>query len=261
MNTVFLDELVKRKKYLGSVISEKEKALKKAPKGRLRCTHVRSQIHYYWRKEAGDKHGRKDLDFAKALAQKDYDEKVLRLASEEEKQISKILACYEKGCAENLVETMPTCRRELIIPICLSDNEYIEKWQKLKYERKGFGKDVPEFFTAKGEQVRSKSEVLIADLLGRMNIPYHYEMPLRIRGAGIVYPDFTVLNVRTRKSFYWEHLGMMDDISYAEKALEKINAYMQDGHFTGDDLILTHETRQHPIRMKLIQSIIEHYLL
>ncbi|MEE3440399.1 MAG: hypothetical protein VZR07_10670, partial [Ruminococcus sp.] len=52
------------------------------------------------------------------------------------------------------------------------------------------------FETQRGEIVRSKSEVIIADALYYANIPYHYEKPIKV-GDRVIYPDFTVLNVKT----------------------------------------------------------------
>lgn len=52
--------------------------------------------------------------------------------------------------------------------------------------------------------MRSKSEVIIADLLNKEGIPYRYEFPLYLKEFNTVYPDFTILNVRKRKEIYWE---------------------------------------------------------
>ena len=42
------------------------------------------------------------------------------------------------------------------------------------------------------------------DLKEKHNVPYHYEAPLYLKGRGIIHPDFTVLNIRTRQEYYWE---------------------------------------------------------
>ncbi len=57
----------------------------------------------------------------------------------------------------------------------------------------------PIFYTHKGERVRSKSEVIIANLLYKYQIPYRYEFPLTIKDFGITYPDFLILNVRKKR--------------------------------------------------------------
>jgi len=45
-------------------------------------------------------------------------------------------------------------------------------WQSDKYIGKGIDGITPQFITEKGEAVRSKSELNIANALYRMNIPY-----------------------------------------------------------------------------------------
>ncbi|SFH72967.1 hypothetical protein SAMN04487830_106120 [Pseudobutyrivibrio sp. OR37] len=62
--------------------------------------------------------------------------------------------------------------------------------------------------------VRSKSEKIIADALEKYNVPYQYEPMLEL-GYNTIYPDFVVLNLRTRKTVYWEHLGLVSDIEYS----------------------------------------------
>ena len=59
---------------------------------------------------------------------------------------------------------------------------------------------------------------------------------------------------------YWEHLGMMDEPDYAEKALRKISCYEQNGLWQGDKLILTYETKAISLNQKLIGQVIQHYL-
>ncbi|TOI85635.1 hypothetical protein CGI50_24830, partial [Vibrio parahaemolyticus] len=45
--------------------------------------------------------------------------------------------------------------------------------------------------TIRGEMVRSKSEVIVANILAMMNIEYFYEKPLNVRGKTYI-PDFTL---------------------------------------------------------------------
>ena len=144
----------------------------------------------------------------------------------------------------------------MIHPIRESDEAYIKKWESAEYQTKGFDINIPEFYTAKGERVRSKSELIIADLLNKEDIPYRYEASVYLKGWGLVYPDFTVLNVKKRQEFYWEHLGMMDDPSYAEKALQKISMYEQNGIFPGEKLIITYETRKSPLNQKQLANVV-----
>lgn len=58
----------------------------------------------------------------------------------------------------------------------------------------------------------------------------------------MISPDFVVLNVRLKKTIYWEHLGLIDYNDYASKNMQKINDYENCGYEIGDNLILTMET-------------------
>ncbi|MBQ9156741.1 MAG: hypothetical protein IJ137_08170 [Eubacterium sp.] len=257
-------ELLRRKQFLERIIAEKTKALQDAPNGILRVHHHGKYIQYYCRKDSKDPAGKyiknKDRGFAAALAQKDYDKRILKLAENELSIIQSLLMIYEKEQIESVYENLQVPRQDLIQPVIATDKQYVDSWLNVNYKKKPFYDDAPEFFTSKGERVRSKSEIIIADTLGRMNVPYRYECPLKLKGFGTVYPDFTVLNVRLRRAFLWEHFGMMDDQEYSQKALTKIESYEKNGYFPGSHLILTHETSLHPIGTKVIEKMISHYL-
>jgi hypothetical protein len=67
--------------------------------------------------------------------------------------------------------------------------------------------------TCKGEMVRSKSEVIVADRLADMGVKYLYEQPLTIDEV-TKYPDFTIEDEETGITFYWEHCGMLGNPDY-----------------------------------------------
>ena len=253
-----------RQKHLLRIKKEKEKALLTAPEGALRiCSHG-NRTQYYQRNDSKDYNGiyirEKDINVAQKLAQKDYDQKVLRAVGKELNAIDKYFGNYPEKNVEQVYESLHRERQKLIEPIMETEEQYVQRWERVNYQGKEFYEDTPEFYTSKGERVRSKSEVLIADLLKKEKIPYRYECPVYIKGAGLIYPDFTVLDVRNRKELYWEHFGMMDDPAYAEKAVQKIMSYEQNGIFPGENLILTYETRKSPISQKMVMLLIRKYL-
>lgn len=253
-----------RTNYLLQLKEQKEKALETAPEGMLRICNSRNRTQYYQRIDPTDLNGKyineKEFSLARTLAQKDYDKKVLLAIEKELYAIKKFTDNYPEINAEKIYENLHKVRQKLVIPIQESEEEFVRKWENVTYEEKGFRENTPEFYTVKGERVRSKSEVIIADLLNREGIPYRYECPIYLKGYGRIYPDFTVLNIRTRKEFYWEHLGMMDDSTYVENALKKIATYERNGIFIGNGLILTYESKNMPINQKQIQQVILHYL-
>jgi hypothetical protein len=82
--------------------------------------------------------------------------------------------------------------------------------------------------TARGEMVRSKSEVIIADHLSNKGLDYCYEQPLTIDGA-TKYPDFTVEDMEAGVTYYWEHCGMLHVPRYRRRWEEKLGWYRSHG--------------------------------
>lgn len=87
------------------------------------------------------------------------------------------------------------------------------------------------------QMVRSKSEVIIANILADREIPFEYEMPLYASDGTFRLPDFT-LHVRG-ETWYWEHLGMLHDEGYRNHWETKEAWYRQHGF--SDQLIVTRE--------------------
>ena len=77
--------------------------------------------------------------------------------------------------------------------------------------------------TTDGNIVRSKSEVIIANLLHAAGIAYRYEEPLHYDGGKIL-PDFTIYLSNGQKIF-WEHVGMLGVEDYDKRWAEKLRVY------------------------------------
>jgi hypothetical protein len=82
--------------------------------------------------------------------------------------------------------------------------------------------------TSRGEAVRSKSEVIVANLLHAKGVAYHYEHPLEIDGV-TKYPDFTIEDDDTGVTYYWEHCGMLRDPAYRRRWEQKQAWYRTNG--------------------------------
>ena len=259
-----IDLLKKREAELLRMKKEKEKSLKNAPEGSLRiCSHGK-RTQFYKRTDPKDCNGvyipEKDFRIAQKLAQKDYDKKVLNAVDKELNAIWKYKAACPEKAAEDIYEGLHRERQKIIMPVKETEEQFIKRWQEMEYKGKPFYGGIAELYTAKGERVRSKSEVIIADLLSREGVPYRYEYPLYLNSYGEIYPDFTVLNVRTRKEMYWEHFGMMDEPEYAESVVQKIITYGQNGLLQGEHLIFTYETSMKPLNQKQILPLIQQFL-
>jgi hypothetical protein len=77
--------------------------------------------------------------------------------------------------------------------------------------------------------VRSKSEVIIANLLFDREIPFQYEKPLFARDGTFYLPDFTI--TWHGQDWYWEHLGRLEREDYRNHWETKRAWY--DVHFPG----------------------------
>ena len=258
------EEIESRKHYLTQVRNRIEKNKKKEVPGKLRVCSRGNSFQYYLRDNPTDFNGsyisKENIQVAKDIAQHEYTEQFLKVLQEEINVLNRFLKTYPAEIIENVYENLHRGRKELITPWIESEEDFFRKWQGYEFQGLGYAEDTPEFYTQKGERVRSKSELIIADMLEKENIPYRYECPIFLKGFGKVYPDFTVLNKRKKKEFYWEHLGMMDDPVYAEKAMKKIRTYEQNGYCVGIDLILTFESKNVPISQKQISNIIGYFL-
>lgn len=240
--------------------------LKHAPEGTLRISAKKQGFDCYVKKneEGSPINGlylkKENWNLARDIAQRDYDRKVLKKCNQILERIQNSVVDEYVLELTNIYEKMNVHRRSLIEPHILSDNEYCKRWLAVEYEHKGFLND-KEIITEKGERVRSKSEKIIADKLYFEGIPYRYEYPLHMNGYGTIYPDFMVMNRRTRREYYWEHLGMMDDMNYVEKTMLKLDLYERNGYIPGKNLIITRETQASYLNANTLNNIIETFLI
>ncbi len=270
-----MDKLTRRKEYLEKILRTADRNLQKSPPGTLRINVGRrnrtgeknSNYYYYHRRTPEDRFGiylpRKSSKLAKALAQKDYEQRVFQSAAQEIDLIDNCLNLLKKlrhPTVEEVFESLSKPRQDLVLPMISTDEMYVDAWRNVPYERDWRSDEEHEYYTERGEQVRSKSELIIAGILDSEGIPYRYEYPIYLKGLGTVRPDFMILDVLHRKEIIWEHLGKMDDPGYAEKNVRKISAYIRTGIFPGDRLLLTYETDNNPLNTKDVRAALHHIL-
>lgn len=254
-----------RKEYLEKLIDLKIAQISGAPSGSIRVSESNGSYQYYYRAPGTEAKATyvksNERQFAASIVQREYDEKVLIAAKSEAYHLNGILSRYEHGTAEDIYDKLPPARRALVTPVLLPDDEFAKNWLAQPYEGLGFEEGAPEYYADSGLRVRSKSEIGISNKYDEYDIPMLFERPLKLKGWKTVYPDFTLLNVRLRKEYIHEHLGMMDDPVYLMENIAKVNAYMKNGYFPGKNLILTFETKSQPFDMRIMDEIIKQYLL
>lgn len=238
------------------------------PRANLRITHNKGIAQYYIITDKSDNCGKyirkKDITLAKNLAQRDYAEKLIKCAESEAVEIKKVIkklralssANQATGalCADNVYSMMSAERRNLIEPILMNNYEYAERWKQAEYTASYYMPEEKVYITKKGEKVRSKSEVMLANMYYELGIPYRYEAELKLKGGRRAYPDFTLLDIRNRKEIYHEHMGLLDDENYRLHNFKKIDEYRKNDIFIGKNLIITHESNGCPLNMRDIEK-------
>ena len=113
--------------------------------------------------------------------------------------------------------------------------------------------------TRKGVAVRSKSEVVVADILDALEVSYVYEQPLFSRSdpKDFRLPDFTVSF--EGDVYYWEHLGMLTVPSYREAWARKRKWY-EDNRY-GDRLVTSEDGPDGSIDSARIEQIARERIL
>ena len=218
---------------------------------------------YYLRREGGSREyiRKTNMDIAYLIAQREYDLRVKAELVKQKKSIEGILKNYDVGAIANIYAKTCDAKRELISPIIQPDESFVAEWQK---EHKGGLNPYPsqgKYMTNNGEMVRSKSEKIIADMLDKYGVPYTYEPVIVLKNGKKAYPDFAVLNIRTRKTMYWEHLGMITDGEYASANWDKIKKYDKSGIKMWEKLIVSMESDVEPLDVSEIKEKIEEYLI
>ena len=259
-----INSLIKEKQFLKETIEKARKDLRHAPEGTLQIKRHKNGYQFFHRTEPRKSNGKyiqaKDQKIVVSLIQKRYLTQLLRAALKQQQAIEAFLKQYDPDALKKVFLNEGPVRQQFLDPVVLPDPLYIAAWEEYEYERKPFYENDPSHFTQKDERVRSKSEVMIANSLYRAGVPYRYECPLLL-GSRTFHPDFTILRISDRKTMYWEHLGLMDDISYCRSTLQKLETYETYGIFPGDQLILTAETSKLPLNASAVKRTIAHYIL
>ena len=252
-----LETLKQLELQLRAQIQEQQKNTSEKP---LRLSKSNGIFQYYI--EINNKRSyikKKNIQLAKTLAQRDYNKKLIPCIAKNIDILENFTRSYSPQNCINCFSSLPTARKLLVTPVFMDDTTYARQWQAQKFEPK---RDPPEgsYFTQKDEHVRSKSEVIIANILNTKGVPYHYEYPVKISSSVTFHPDFFCLNKRTRREFYWEHCGKMDNPEYSGDLVKRLALYAQKNIICGKNLILTMETLEHPLNTKDVEKVIETFL-
>lgn len=194
----------------------------------------------------------------KNVFQNEYYFKILPHLQKNLKALMDFVKQYDDLQLIQAYEKMPPAKKMYVTPFIYDDKSFAANWQAQVYERRPVASET--FVTRNKEIVRSKSELIIANLLQENGVPYHYEFPLKLKNGVVLHPDFYCLNRRTRQSFYWEHFGMMTSRDYANDFVQRLSQYSQNNIFPGKNLLITTESDMHPLNTRDVERLIKSFL-
>lgn len=257
-------QIQEESRLLARQIKELEFKLRKAPDGELRCARNGNGVKWYYYGNTTRRVylPKKNRGLAEKLALKKYNKLTLDAARKKKAAIDACIDAYAQSnkTAESMIGSNSQYR-DLLLPQVSKLSESVAGWAEEQYEK---NEDHPEnlrFRTRKGDLVRSKSEVFIADMLYMNKIPYRYESKLDLGRFGIYYPDFTIYHPRQLRLYYWEHFGRIDDEEYAHKAYRKLEIYTRNGIIPSDNLIMTFETREMQLDPAIVEKVVRETFL
>ena len=229
-----------------------KKKLAKMPEGDLKVSKRNGKNYFYCRKNGKVTYIKTtNVRRIAELANREKYEKLLKFCNAFIPVADKMLKVIETF--ENV--RIDDIKEEYTDNDVVSDEKYARIWES----------DYPivpldekhTILTKKGDYVRSKSEKMIADFLYECKIPYKYEVRLIFDDGNELMPDFIMLDTESREEIIWEHFGIIDDVNYAARTIEKMSIYSQNGYNVNDNLFCTFETQVFRYPFDLLNQVIK----
>jgi len=235
--------------------------MRKLPEGKLTVSVVKGGLYYYSGTGknrvyvgTGDRKQIKDIQKRRLLEEtiKRIDQNMLLMEAFLEK--------YQSTELETVVKDLPKAYR-MASAVQVHSEVFInaKKWEAKTYQKSTRNEADLRHKTQKGDLVRSKSEVIIANILYGRNIPYHYEEIVSINGVTMA-PDFKIAVVSENRFKFLEHCGMISDAEYRESFLWKLRNYIEDGYVPWRDVFFTFDDLEGSIDTLTIYKIIDQFL-
>ena len=221
--------------YLRHIVKVEKRELKAMPSGRLKRKKSHGKIYYYIEKNNTLISLRNKPREKEAYLLKEQLIRRIRNAETDIPLLERLLRRYQP-----VIET----------------EEY---WNDTKPDRDGY-REKEKIHRFEGVKYRSKSEVIIAQLLHSYGIEYKYEIKVRANGR-IIRSDFQVKRPKDNKTFIWEHFGLTDEEDYLKRTYSKLEDYHLQGIDLWDSLLISFDQEDGGIDVDVIDKIVNVFLL
>ena len=179
-------DVKKRIAELKHTLEKIEKYLSNAPEGGLKIQNRCGKTYYYHQYKNIETGlyvkiyiDRKNEQLARRLAQNGYYAKVKPLIEKELPALETFAQAKNDEEIDNVYDMLKQERKQLVVPIRICVNEKLRIWQNESYEPYQKYKENLKYETDNGESVRSKSEVIIANILAKNNEHLLYDVEVK----------------------------------------------------------------------------------
>ena len=202
---------------------------------------------------------KRDRDRLNKLVRKKYVSSAIDILDRNIAAMDSLLKKYRPADENSVMKAFVEKHPELTDGIYYGLMSY-DEWAKNFESAEGYHPENLKSTSADGSRKRSLGEIIIGSRLDYYGIPYRYEAS--INHPDIPYaPDFTIIRPRDNKIIYWEHLGNVNDESYMSYSKHKLEYYERYGIVPWDNLIVSYSQPDYGINEKLIDSLIQGWLL
>lgn len=213
-----------------SLITKLKKSLQELPDESI-CSRKRNGNYTYClriKKEDGKWHEKylsvKDSEYIRKCCEAAYLRKLIPALLKEKKALEDFLDRYNPEAKYDAWTKLPDGCKELTSRVFHDKKEICRTWEYGEFDTNPMQISDTRYVSKKGEVLRSRIELIVADMLYDLGIPYRYECRLDL-ASGYVFPDFTIMHPETLELYYIEIFGMMDDPKYESDAFRKISRY------------------------------------
>lgn len=254
------ERILAERQYLSEQIHDLESNLKTFPEGNLICARNGNRFKWYQSVNHSPTYlPKKERKLAEQLAAKKYVSLLLQDLRNEIKALDSYLQIHDSNVEHTACQLfdMPEYQ-ELLSSSFNSHPKELLDWANSPYMHNPKYPEQLTHRTLSGHNVRSKSEAMIDMALYMNHVPFRYECALDL-GNTTLYPDFTIKHPQTKKIYYWEHFGLMDDSNYSKNVYSKLQLYTSFHIVPTIQLITTYETNTHPLSSETIDHIVKEY--
>lgn len=248
-----------------------EEELKHLPEGYLALRNDLKQPAYVWVRPGMEvdsngisrpRYDRKTITdrepLIRQLARKEYLKNSNRLLTEELGRINTFLRECREPDADTVLKMLPKAYQNLPEKMFFRERHDATQWAQAKYEQNTYRPEEKIHRTLSGLRVRSKSELMIADKLELYELPFRYEAMIYFEQYSFS-PDFMIM---TKDGIvYWEHCGMMTNPHYKRNNEWKLRMYEKMGIVPWKNLIITYDTEDGGLDLRIIESEIVNKLI